>query len=229
LIRIFRILKFTRSQIFLQSPQQSSQSARVIWAQNCFMCLILFLQPLNHSVDDKSPCAEVSSRGMAQSSVEILQGSPATFEVFQNCPKLADTVACGSVQTPGSVIPKVELLKCAASCEAPAFVPSKKSLPPQDSLPLTAEGADDDFVAEEEKWRTDRFFLGTYLYVAINPRALTEKCASGANCPFHPFCDFAHEPSELRERPLTQMWNFKTKLCDKFHSTAACCPYGNRW
>lgn len=87
----------------------------------------------------------------------------------------------------------------------------------------------DDVVADDEKWRTDRFFLGTQLYVTINPRALTEKCASGSCCPFHPFCDFAHESSELRERPLTQMWNFKTKLCDKFHSLTACCPYGNRW
>ena len=133
---------------------------------------------------------------------------------------------------PNLVIPKAEPqkvgFKVVEGDKGPAFTEAKSASAPQ-VLPQQSIATEDDSAAEEEKWRTDRFFLGTDTYIAINPRALTEKCASGLGCPFHPFCDFAHELSELRERPLTQMWNFKTKLCDKFHSSAACCPYGNRW
>jgi len=128
------------------------------------------------------------------------------------------------------VIPIVEPQRCVKVnvTQGPASIGAKIAPAPQ-VPPQPSVAADDDYVAEEEKWRTDRFFLGTDTYIAINPRALTEKCASGMGCPFHPFCDFAHDLTELRDRPLTQMWNFKTKLCDKFHSSAACCPYGNRW
>jgi hypothetical protein len=188
------------------------------------------LQSLNliENASYKTRISETSSREIVPS-VEILPDSVATHAEFPNCPKSAEASVFVSRLTPDLMISKVEIAKSAATCEPSVFVPSKRASLPQESFPLTSEGADDDFSGEEEKWRTDRFFLGTFLYVAINPRALTEKCASGASCPFHPFCDFAHESSELRERQLTQMWNFKTKLCDKFHSSAACCPYGNRW
>jgi hypothetical protein len=202
----------------------------LFWVQFLFAYLTSILQPPNHSAGSvKATYAEISSPGVAPSSSEISQASVATSADSSNVSKSAFTVAFVPRPTSDSLIPNVDLQKCVAASETSASVPSKRALLTQDSFPPSIEGADDDFVAEEEKWRTDRFFLGTVLYVTINPRALTEKCASGANCPFHPFCDFAHESSELRERPLTQMWNFKTKLCDKFHSMAACCPYGNRW
>jgi hypothetical protein len=186
------------------------------------------LQPPSRNI--KSTIAESSSTGITKSNGEFLPNSVAASADLPSCPESVDNVAFVSRSTPNSLILKVDLQeKSAATSEGLALASSKRAVLPQDSLLHSAEGTDEEFVTEEEKWRTDRFFLGTVLYVAINPRALTEKCASGANCPFHPFCDFAHEPSELRERPLTQMWNFKTKLCDKFHSTAACCPYGNRW
>ena len=152
------------------------------------------------------------------------------FPELPKCSKLADSVTFVPRSTLETAIPNADVQKRVSSQDASEF--TKKTLHAQDSFqgPHVSEAVlDDDFISEEEKWRTDRFFLGTHLYVAMNPRALTEKCASGTNCPFHPYCDFAHDPSELREKPFTQMWNFKTKLCDKFHGFAACCPYGNRW
>jgi hypothetical protein len=181
----------------------------------------------NSDICDHGVAQTVQSRnGTGRVSVQPLSELP-------KCSKLVDSVVFVPRTTQHQATPNADVQKRVSS-QDDASESTKKTLHAQDTLslqgPHASEAAlDDDFISEEEKWRTDRFFLGTHLYVAMNPRALTEKCASGNNCPFHPFCDFAHEPSELREKPFTQMWNFKTKLCDKFHSVAACCPYGNRW
>lgn len=168
--------------------------------------------------------AIISGQGIAQSSTDFSHENSVPSD-YRTKNESAEKVTSSPAQP---TVPTISngFQKCGPGSLTIAASAFKKPLFP---TPDAVEAADDDALAEDEKWRTDRFLLGTHLYVAINPRALTEMCASGNNCPFHPFCDFAHENSELRERPMTQMWNFKTKLCDKFHSHLACCPYGNRW
>ena len=172
---------------------------------------------------------DISGHGIVQSSSEISRISFASPVTLSRSSESVEAVTSVLQSTSASVTANVGLPKCVAAFQASAFTKSAPNSHENSLLQSFEAPLDDDFMAEDEKWRTDRFFLGTHLYVAINPRALTEQCASGSNCPFHPYCDFAHDPSELREKPFTQMWNFKTKLCDKFHSFAACCPYGNRW
>lgn len=193
-------------------------------------CLI-FCNYLSQQINQSLKClnTDISGHRMAQSSIQISKISAESPSTLPRCVESVETVAFipRSTSASASMIPSAEIQKDGPTCEVSAIC--KRASISRDSPVHSSESSVDDDTTEEEKWRTDRFFLGTHLYVAINPRALTEQCASGCNCPFHPYCDFAHATSELRERPLTQMWNFKTKLCDKFHSFAACCPYGNRW
>ena len=199
---------------------------------NCEPNFLLISDFQSQRLSHKSQNTNISGHGIMQSSSEFSQisveSNPSTLP---RSSETVETVKSAPQSTSALVTPNIGLQKCVTACQASAFTKSAPNSH-ENSLLHSFEApspSDDEFIAEDEKWRTDRFFLGTHLYVAINPRALTEQCASGNNCPFHPYCDFAHASSELRERPLTQMWNFKTKLCDKFHSFAACCPYGNRW